>query len=284
MAREKLGEILLKMGAIDSLQLQSALGYQRRWGTPLGKTLVENRFLTGDTLMRALSQQTGLPVVNLDQEYLSDKLAVLLPRKAALQTRVVPLRTEGKRDEVLVVAMAAPATLSSLDEVQKASGKHRVRALLADDGALDRAFARIYENAPALRPPLHGHVLPVLEDEQVFEDAGDRPVLIYGWPEEAGQKLGLILAVDGVPARLATAEDVRAALPTDVLVAPLAAAEALFPATRCECLLLVLGHAPDTEVERARRIGARGFLAAPIDTGLLLRAVRRCRQHAPATA
>jgi type IV pilus assembly protein PilB len=143
-AREKLGEILLKMGAIDSLQLQSALAYQRRWGTPLGKTLVENRFLTGDTLMRALSQQTGLPVVNLDQESLSEKQAGLLPRKAALQARVVPLRTEGKRDEVLVVAMAAPAMLSSLDEVQKASGKHRVRALLANDAALDRALARIY--------------------------------------------------------------------------------------------------------------------------------------------
>jgi type IV pilus assembly protein PilB len=96
--------------------------------------------------------------------------------------------------------------------------------------------------------------------------------------------LGLILAADGVPARLATAEDVRAALPTDVLVTPLAAAEALFPTTRCDCQLLVLGHAPETEVERARRVGARGFLAAPIDTGLLVRAVRRCRQPAPAAA
>jgi type IV pilus assembly protein PilB len=283
MAREKLGEILLKMGAIDSLQLQSALAHQRRWGTPLGKTLVENRFLTGDTLMRALSQQTGLPVVNLDQEHLSERQAGLLPRKAAVQARVVPLRTEGNRDEVLVVAMAAPATLTSMDEVQKASGKHRVRALLADDSALDRAFARIYERQPVLASP-HVRALPVREDEPVFETTGERPVLIYGWPEEAGQTLGLILAVDGVPARLATAEDVRAALPTDVLVAPLAAAEALFPASRCDCQLLVLGHAPETEVERARRIGARGFLAAPIDTGLLVRAVRRCRQPAPAAA
>jgi type IV pilus assembly protein PilB len=127
-------------------------------------------------------------------------------------------------------------------------------------------------------------VLPLPEEEPVYESADERPVLIYGWPEEAGQRLGLILAVDGVPARLASADDVRAALPTDVLVAPLAAAEALFPATRCDCQLLVLGHAPEAEVERARRIGARGFLAAPVDTGLLLHAVRRCRQSAHATA
>src|SRR5579871_1041092 len=145
MQRPRLGDILIRMGAIDSMQLASALAHQRQWGTPLGQTLVEKRFLTPDRLLSALSEQSGLPVVDLDQEYLDGSVAPLLPRKAAERCRAVPMRTEGKRDEVLVVAIAAPALLSTIDALQKASGKHRIRALLAYDGAIDRAIARIYD-------------------------------------------------------------------------------------------------------------------------------------------
>jgi type IV pilus assembly protein PilB len=39
--------------------------------------------------------------------------------------------------------------------------------------------------------------------------------------------------------------------------------------------LLVAGKEPERDVMRAQALGARGFLAAPLDTELLLRAVRR---------
>jgi type II secretion system (T2SS) protein E len=275
MQRSKLGDILLSMGAIDSMQLASALAHQRQWGTPLGRTLVEQRFLSQDVLMAALSQQAGLPAVDLDQEYLDGALAELLPRKAAERYRVVPMRTEGKRGEMLVVAIAAPASLSAIDAVQKASGKVRVRALLAYDAAIDRAIGRIYDGH-LLDPVDSDASIPLQEQELEMEAAPkERPVLIYGWGEKTAQRLALILAAEGTTAKSASAIEVLASTSADVVVAPLAALELLYPVSRCPAQVVVLGQAPEAEHDRARRLGARAFLAGPLDSELFLRAVRR---------
>jgi type IV pilus assembly protein PilB len=44
--------------------------------------------------------------------------------------------------------------------------------------------------------------------------------------------------------------------------------------------LLVAGKAPEVDLARAQALGAKGFLAAPLDADLLLRAVRRLRKAA----
>ena len=144
MARPKIGQILLKLGFIDEMKLQSALSHQRQWGTPLARAVVELRFCTVDNVMRALSEQTGLPIVNLAAEQLDPKLATILPFKVAEQHRMVPLRVEGSRAEVLVIAIAAPASISSMDAAQAVSRKQRIKALLAPDEAIDHALRVVY--------------------------------------------------------------------------------------------------------------------------------------------
>jgi DNA-binding NarL/FixJ family response regulator len=58
-----------------------------------------------------------------------------------------------------------------------------------------------------------------------------------------------------------------------VIVSPLPSMEAL--GQRVSARVLVAGKAPEQELKRSQSVGALGFLAAPVDPELLLRAVRR---------
>jgi type IV pilus assembly protein PilB len=58
-----------------------------------------------------------------------------------------------------------------------------------------------------------------------------------------------------------------------VVISPLPALEELERLPRSQ--LLVAGKEPERDVMRAQALGARGFLAAPLDTDLMLRAVKR---------
>jgi len=65
------------------------------------------------------------------------------------------------------------------------------------------------------------------------------------------------------------------------VVAPLPSLEAL--GRKVPAQVLVAGKAPELDLPRAQAVGARGFLAAPVDADLLLRAVRRLARPADDT-
>src|SRR5688500_3842321 len=96
--KKRLGEILLELGAVDELQLQSALAYQRKWGVPLGQVVVDMRFCAAHQVLAALAWQTGVQAVDLDAQPLETTVAKVLPQRLGEQHRVVPLRLEGPRD------------------------------------------------------------------------------------------------------------------------------------------------------------------------------------------
>lgn len=172
MARPKIGQVLLKLGFIDEMRLSAALAHQKQWGTPLARAVMELRFCSLEQVMRALSQQTGLPLVDLSREPLGPKLAALLSAKVAEQHHVVPLRLEGARSEVLVIAIAAPADIGSLDAVQAVSGKQRLKALLAPDDSIEHALKVIYKGEQGRLPAVFAAVVDAREQEF---DPGAKP-------------------------------------------------------------------------------------------------------------
>jgi hypothetical protein len=383
--KKRLGDILLAHGAVDGLQLQSALAFQRQWGVPLGQVVVDQHFCTARQVLAALAEQTGVPAVDLDGETLNPALAKLVSQKVAETHRVVPLRLEGPRESVLVVAIAAPASMVALDAVKSVSGKSRVSPRLATDAAIQRAIGRLYRGetgeAPEV-PVVQGFSLPETTAEEdavplmvhcMAEDlvgdgrfglgraeaparapeptglptfdplelgAPSQPapvepprrqapasavamtqrqapvqapraavapvgaqvvqtpraavvpvgaqvvqapvaapaprqasVLIYGWGAEAATGLTRVLAGAGYVAKVANTAEVLAAGEGMVVLAPLPSLEAMGQRARAQ--LLVAGKAPELDLPRAQALGARGFLAAPVDADLLVRAVRR---------
>ena len=144
MAKRRLGELLRDDGLVDELQLRAALGFHNKWGVPLGQVVVDMGFCSAQQVLETLARQLRLPTVDLDTEVLDPRLADVLPARVAEECRVVPLRLEGPRDSVLVVATTAPADPPALDEVAHVSGKARVVTLLATDAAITRAIDRLY--------------------------------------------------------------------------------------------------------------------------------------------
>ena len=63
----KLGEMLLKARLVTEAQLQKALEHQKEKGGKLGKNLVDLGFIKDDQITQLLSQQFGVPAVNLAQ-------------------------------------------------------------------------------------------------------------------------------------------------------------------------------------------------------------------------
>ncbi len=292
MKKERLGKILLEMGSIDELQLQAALAYQRQWGMPLGRALIENRLCSVNQVMQALAKQIGLPFIDLDKETLGAKQSSLLPLKVAEQYRVVPLRTEGARQEVLVIAIAAPAPLASIDAVQSVSGKRRVVPHIAADEAIVRAIGRIYRGwnhaERATTEPAAGREaaqyyraaefdLDVDSREEQTPEPG--PVLLYGWTDQAGSTLGALLLSQSMTSTAVGAAAVLSCSPTDVVIAPLAAIEELLASKKkIPGRVLVVSKTPSSEMGRARKTGAWGMLSPPIDARRLAATIQRCRE------
>ncbi len=251
-------------------ELKLALCQQRTRGLPLGRTLVQDKICTESDVARALSLQAGLNFVDLDREPIDPSAAALLPEKFARERSVVPLRlvVDAARHEQLHVALAAPAHVTAVDDVRAVSGKARVIAFVAADGALSRALWRLYPRGEAV--DFSG--TPVAA-----------PLMLYGFSHVEVARLENKLGEHGVRARGATPHDVLAAGAEDVVIASLDTVEQLAPPERpLHAALICVGEDPVRDFARAQALGARGFVVAPVDLELLLRAIRRFRPEPPA--
>jgi CheY-like chemotaxis protein len=230
---------------------------------------VREGILSENDVLRALATQLGIEPVDLEEVRPDRSLVRFLPAKVARQYRVVPLKLEWKDREILHVALPAPASLEALDAVRAVSGKPRVEPHLASDTQLARALNALY-----------GVEVPEEEPRPKFSygSGPEAPVLLYGWPPVTAVVLQRTLAQHGISARVATPLEVMHTRADDVVVAPLPAMEGLLLGeTSIPATLIVHGEADEQDYERARRVGASGFLANPRDEELLVRAVRRVR-------
>lgn len=145
MARVRIGEMLVAQGAIDALQLASALSHQQRWGGRLGRSIVAMGFLREEAVLATVGAQLGIPVIDLGDRNVPPAVLRLLPERLIRARRVLPLgRLGGGRGGVVVIATADPFDLHLLDEVAFAAGRG-VRPVLAGDEDLDRAIARLLD-------------------------------------------------------------------------------------------------------------------------------------------
>jgi Type II secretion system (T2SS), protein E, N-terminal domain len=142
MARVRIGEMLLKRGNIDSAQLQSALAHQRRWGGRLGHAIVHLGFMKERAMLETLSEQLGVPYVEIADRAIPRHVLALVPEKLIRTRKVLPLELLGTgRRGPLVVALADPADLTVIDEIAFATGM-TVKPMLAAEYDMDSAIAR----------------------------------------------------------------------------------------------------------------------------------------------
>jgi len=177
-----LGDALVSSGAITATQLDQALAEQRVTGALLGETLLALKFITEETLSRALAQQAGIPFASLADRAPHPSAVALVPEPFARKHLLAPLELAG---DVLHVVQANPFDVLALDDLRQLTSR-RVSATCATAAdvrtLVNRAYApRVssadHERAAAVRheeePPPEMRLLERLVREAVSSQATD---------------------------------------------------------------------------------------------------------------
>lgn len=155
----RLGEMLLEAGLIDSFQLESALSLQRNLGGRIGSALVKLGYLPEETIMEFIESQARFSRVALDELEIAPELMKLMSADRMLDLLVVPLELrKNKGEKILRMAMTDPTNSRLIDDLQFATGC-KVLPVVASEGEIQEA---INNNLPA--PP------PSREEEPMAEE------------------------------------------------------------------------------------------------------------------
>ena len=135
-----LGQRLIEAGLINDTQLQTAMREQQRTREYLGKILIRLGFVNEEAVGAALAAQARVKYVDLGQYTPQSEATKMVPENFAREHRLVPVSYVGK---VLVVAMANPLDIITIDELRRLS-RGPVEVVGAAETevleALDRAY------------------------------------------------------------------------------------------------------------------------------------------------
>jgi len=133
----RIGEILVNYGLISYDQLTRALDRQVQSGRRIGSILEEMGFLDIDTLLNVLSNQYGLPFVNLFEVNVPPEILKLLPFEQVKSLNVLPFR---KTDNAVSVAMVNPGDVTALQNIESAVGG-KVKPFVVPHYQMDKAIS-----------------------------------------------------------------------------------------------------------------------------------------------
>jgi DNA-binding response OmpR family regulator len=141
--RKQLGKILLKRKLITQAELDDALASQKQAKVqrPLASVLTENGTISENEALRALSEQFGVPGLDLAQIAIDLTHLDLVPREVAEQKFVLPVLAQG---EQLFVAIADPTDQRTIDELEFVTGR-KVRPYIALKNVLQATVRRAYD-------------------------------------------------------------------------------------------------------------------------------------------
>lgn len=145
--KKPIGSILLKHRAVSSRQLAEALRNQRPGDLPLVSRLTELGVIREHEALKALSEQSGCPGIDLSQVVIRVSDLSLVPRQLAERHCLLPVLVKGNR---MFVAMSDPADGRVLQELEMVTGK-KAFPYISLKSALRNVISDAYESAA------HGH-------------------------------------------------------------------------------------------------------------------------------
>ncbi|MBI2859103.1 MAG: type II/IV secretion system protein [Chloroflexi bacterium] len=139
--QERLAEALVDGAFLRREQLEQAVELGRKSGKKLQDVLLEQQYLTSETLATVLSFQFNVPVVELRQFHLQPEALKLIPAEVAREHVVLPLSIEG---ENLRVATEDPLNMDLMDKLGAIS-RMKIRPVLPLRGGLREMIDSSYK-------------------------------------------------------------------------------------------------------------------------------------------
>ncbi|NIV46098.1 MAG: type II secretion system protein GspE, partial [Gammaproteobacteria bacterium] len=170
----KLGEMLVKAGLIGQEQLQEALESQKTNGEKLGFNLIRLGYVKEDEITQLLSEQYGVPSINLRHFEIDESVINLIPSEVAQKYLVLPVNRTGA---TLTIAMADPTNVFAMDDIKFMTG-YNVEPVVASEIAIREAIEKYYGSQHALElkkvmdemAEAETEALEVLEEEEELDE------------------------------------------------------------------------------------------------------------------
>ena len=141
--KEKILKVLIEKHLLKESDLEKALKVQREKGGSLSNILVELGLISKDDLMVALSQELGIPPINLSRYKIDPNVIKLIPKKIAKRYQIVPI---SKMSNTLVVAMVDPLNIFAIDDIKAVTG-FNISPIITTDRNIKEAISQYYEES-----------------------------------------------------------------------------------------------------------------------------------------
>jgi len=132
--------LVKEQGLIDDLQYEEVLGEFKRTGKPASQILQDSGVLDLDTILQAVANHLGAPVVTLRERDLTPELIQTIPAKMARMYQCLPV---GKEDSTLRVALVEPLNPGRIDELGFIVKKD-IQLVVADPAQVQKAIEKFY--------------------------------------------------------------------------------------------------------------------------------------------
>jgi type IV pilus assembly protein PilB len=157
----RLGELLTKASLISQDQLKEALRVQKETGGKLGETLIKLGFVSEEDITECLSQQFGVPSINLQHFEIDASVIKLIPGEVARKYNILPVNKTGA---TITIAMADPTNVFAMDDIKFMTG-YNVEPVVASELGIKAAIDNYYGTTSSLE------LKKVMEDLQTQESA-----------------------------------------------------------------------------------------------------------------
>ncbi len=286
--KRPLGKILLQRKLVSQQALDAALRTQRHSAAPapLASQLVDDGTVEEIDVLRALSEQHGVPGIDLTQIAISLEHLSLVPRELAEKNRILPVLVRGDR---IFLATANPQEKHVVDELEFVTGK-KVYSYIAVHSTLVKTIAAAYDAQArgevhylGPRVPLEtlrqlgltpdGESIPSAGPPRPPSDAPE-PVVVDEAVETAQRTSELSTSEFGVVGDEVSGVET---LNDDLRLLASQAADAIAPGTGK--LVLVVDDEEEIRKLLNRLLTQKGYRVLEADRGLL--ALRLVKNHVP---
>jgi type IV pilus assembly protein PilB len=178
---KRLGDILIDSEFLTAAELAEALRVQKSQegkGKKLGEIIVEMGLLSELDILRAISTQYDIPIIDLQNVDIDPEATKVVTEQYCHENMVIPIGFEGGR---LVVALYDPLNILVSDDLQFRTGNEIIQ-MLAPKKAIEEAISKNFgkENAQKAAADLESELdIDAMRSlgEQITDDVNQAPVV-----------------------------------------------------------------------------------------------------------
>ncbi len=132
-----IGEILIQKKLISRQELNHALAEQQVTKEFLGRILVRKKFVTEENFLKVLSEQYGIPYVDLKIQYIDWEVAMRFSSSLVIDAQCLPM---GRDEEGIIVAITNPLDAFTTSRIEQEAKLEKVQLVLVKEKDLKEAI------------------------------------------------------------------------------------------------------------------------------------------------